>query len=289
MKRFLSAVVLGALVAPVSSPAQWEAEIGDFHRFECNTPDGKRLKPKFGNIDGVLYVDLPALREDCHAAVTRRISQCGQNTSFASNTKNREYPECLPIFEAQARECEAFFRSERPKCDTCAAGAATGDEAGQAAAALSPKCSELPGSYPASGDNHAYAQCWQEIDGRPGCFAYRDHYHSGESIRMSGECRGGVVERGTLTINYADGGSGKGPYVDGERNGRWVIRFANGNVFEGPYVNGKQTGRWVIRSADGRVQEGPVTDGKQTGRWNITEPHGSTWVACYRAGEQVNC
>ena len=271
MKRILFALLLGVLMVPAtfSGAMAAQAEIGDFHRFECNTPDGKRLKPKFGNIDGVLYVDLPAQSKDCHAAVIRRIALCGQNTSFTSNTQNQEYAGCLPIFEKQARECEVFFRNERAKCDTGAAGAAgteAVDDAGQAAA-LSPKCSELPGSYPdVSGDNHAWAQCWQEIGGRPGCYVYRGHYHSGDSVRISGECRGGVVARGTLTIEWGGGGTSQGPFADSKRNGDWVVRFSGGNVGKGPYVDGKKNGRWQYRRTDG-----------------------TTVDRCFRFDERVDC
>ena len=101
---------------------------------------------------------------------------------------------------------------------------------GQQAVALSPKCAELPGDYPASEDNHAFAQCWQELDEQPGCHVYRGHYHSDEVVRGTGDCRGGLVKRGMLTIE------------------------CNGNVLEGPYVDSKQNGHWVLRYADGALR-----------------------------------
>ena len=317
MKRILPVVVLGALVAPVSSPAQWEAEIGDFHRFECNTPDGKRLKPKFGNIDGVLYVDLPALREDCHAAVTRRISQCGQNTSFASNTKNREYPDCLLIFEKQARECEAFFRAERPKCDTGAAGAEAGDEAGQAEGEGNwglvggdrYTCTE-PGDSSASltwagrcaGGVPVGEGVAGNAEGLEASGAFADGLLEGrwvlrwpngtvkEGPFVNGKQNGDWVER------FAGGHVHKGPYVDGKRNGHWVERDMQSDdrrvpflVSEGPYVDGKKTGHWVERFSSGRVAEGLYVDGKENGRWNATHPDGSPYEICFRTGEKVDC
>ena len=74
-------------------------------------------------------------------------------------------------------------------------------------------CHELPGSYPADGDGHAWAQCWQQIDEQPGCFVYRDHYHTGDSIRMSGEweCLRGVIVRVTATIEASQGDVSEGP------------------------------------------------------------------------------
>ena len=144
-------------------------------------------------------------------------------------------------------------------------------------AALSPKCHELPWRYPASGDDYAFAQCWQQVDERPDCFVYSDHYHSGDTLRMSGEweCRGRMMERGTATIEDGEGNVYEGPVVDGKREGRWVERYANGDVYEGPYVDGKWEGRWVERYADGDVYEGPYVDGKREGHWVIRHADGT--------------
>ena len=173
-------------------------------------------------------------------------------------------------------EAEADPTVKGPKGKTAVDVASTvGDPAllralgGHAAvAALSPKCAELPGSYPGeSGDNHAFAQCWQELADNPGCYVYRFHYHSGESVRGgTGACRGGKLERGTVTLE-SHLGAAEGLIVDGKSNGRWVLRSANGDVWEGPYVDGKSNGRWVLRSANGDVWEGPYVDGKRHGRW----------------------
>ena len=190
------------------------------------------------------------------------------------------------------------------------------------AVALSPKCADLPGSYPANGDKHAFALCWQELDDVPGCHVYRGHYHTGESARVVGpgwtpqtlrwrawECRGGLLASGMLTIEsdegvfegpvvdgklnghwgegYADGGRDEGRYVDGERNGHWVQRYADGRVDEGPYVDGKQNGHWVVRYADGRVEEGPVVDGEKSGPWVKRSADGAVEEECWRAGVRV--
>ena len=75
------------------------------------------LKPKFGDIDGVYYTDVAGDREACHQAVKNKIALCRQNVGFEVNTKDRQYPGCLPIFEEQARSCVDHFRSEAYKCD----------------------------------------------------------------------------------------------------------------------------------------------------------------------------
>ena len=75
------------------------------------------MKPKFGDIDGVYYTDVAGDREACHQAVRNKIALCRDNTSFVSNTDDRKYPGCLPIFEDQAKTCVDHFRSEAYKCD----------------------------------------------------------------------------------------------------------------------------------------------------------------------------
>ena len=156
-----------------------------------------------------------------------------------------------------------------------------------AVAALSPKCAELPGSYPdESGDNHAFAQCWQELADNPGCYAYRSRYRSGDSVRGTGACRGGRLERGTVTLEGDRGGVAEGPVVDGKANGHWVLRSASGDVWEGPYVDGERNGHWVLRSANGGVWEGPVVDGKQHGRW-VGRANGGCSMIEYSRGVEV--
>ena len=127
LQPFASVLLSGLLLAMAPaffSPASAaEARIEDF-RFECRAPDGKRLKPKFGDVDGVFFTGLPGQRDACIAAVDRMIATCHENTSFTSNTRNREYAGCLPIFKAQAQECAAFFRNERHKCDAGGSGSA---------------------------------------------------------------------------------------------------------------------------------------------------------------------
>ena len=309
MKRILSVVLLAVLMVPGFSGVQAaEARIDDFEGFGCVTSGGRTLKPKFGDITGAYFVDLPAQRQECLDTVDRKIAWCRENTVFTTNTLNQEHAACLPRFEEQARECIAFFEDERHKCE----GAGDGESAsgaGQAADALWPKCADLTGSYShVEGDNHAYAQCWLELDNRPGCYFYSDHYHTGDSIRGLGACRGGVLDGGTVTMSggwgssmgnvvdgklsgrqvlrFADGLVMEGLYVDGKSHGHWVVRFADGSVHEGRVVDDERTGYWVERNADGDVWEGPYVDGKPHGRWVLQGPYGECFVYEYRHGEQ---
>ena len=75
------------------------------------------MKPKFGDIDGVYYTDVAHDREACRQAVKNKVALCRQNTGFISNTEDRNYPGCLPIFREQARVCADHFRSEGYKCE----------------------------------------------------------------------------------------------------------------------------------------------------------------------------
>ena len=76
----------------------------------------KELKPKFGDIGGVYYTDVSQNREACRQAIKNKIALCRQNTSFVSNTLDRKYPGCLPLFRQQAGVCADHFRSEAYKC-----------------------------------------------------------------------------------------------------------------------------------------------------------------------------
>ena len=78
--------------------------------------EAAELKPKFGDIGGVYYTDVAQDRAACRQAIKNKIALCRQNTSFVSNTMDRKYPGCLPIFRDQSRVCADHFRSEAYKC-----------------------------------------------------------------------------------------------------------------------------------------------------------------------------
>ena len=271
MKRILSVVVLGALMVPGFSGAlAAEARIDDFN-FECRAPDGKRLKPKHGDIDGVFFVDLPAQRQECLDSVDRRIAWCRDNTVFTSNTLNNKYPDCLPIFEEQAQSCVAFFRDERRKCD--GGGGSSGKEqaAGSALEGVGTR------GLKSSGDRYVCVESGDSSATHTWKGRCAGGVPVGEGAIEIGKARHSVsfVEgrlNGHAVLRFAKGDVQEGPFVDGKRNGRWVMRFANGDVQEGPFVDGKRNGRWVERFADGDVEEGPYVDGKRNGRWVLRWP-----------------
>ena len=109
MRRIGRVCLAALLAAAVSVPAA----------------SAKELKPKFGNIDGVYYTDVSENREACRQAIRAKIALCRQNTNFESNTKNRKYAGCLPIFRRQAQSCTVHFRHQMSKCDLSGAARIT--------------------------------------------------------------------------------------------------------------------------------------------------------------------
>ena len=84
----------------------------------ASTPaSGQQLKPKFGDIEGIYYTEVSGEREACRQAINNKIALCRQNVGFESNTKDRKYPGCLPLFERQAEVCAAHFRRQESKCN----------------------------------------------------------------------------------------------------------------------------------------------------------------------------
>ena len=68
----------------------WAAEVQfDDYESGCETPDGQRLKPKFGDINCIFSTDVPTQRPQCLEAIDHFIDQREQNTSFASNTDSQ--------------------------------------------------------------------------------------------------------------------------------------------------------------------------------------------------------
>lgn len=254
------------------------------------TAAAKELKPKFGDIDGLYYTDVAQDREACRQAVQRKIYLCGQNTSFVSNTLDRKYPGCLPIFRRQAGVCADHFRSEAYKCQgagsvriadftgfACTVTATVVEEGGEpersepergtgsrepaqqdagAAAQLSPKCAGMSKG----------AKCWLELANRPGCYIFDHYYSPPETTTWSGACSGGVaVGRGTRGWKKSgNSNESSGILVRGKRHGRWVVRHKDGGTSEGSFAGGRMHGRWVFRWPDGMCRVGHYSHGKRS-------------------------
>ena len=175
-------------------------------------------------------------------------------------------------------------------------------------AAAGPKCAELRSTL---GERES-AACWQEIQGQPGCYIWREHYRSDSSITdWTGGCSGdtahgrgsysvsvggehrftasGAVmhgkQNGHWVIRYTDGEVGEGPYVDGKRHGHWVDRWDDGSA-EGAWLAGKRHGRWVFRYTDGRINEISYVNGKRHGRYVWHLPDGGVSEGSYVDGKR---
>ena len=126
-------ILLFALLLAAAFPGDARAgpvRIDDF-KFGCVTPAGQRLKPQFGDMDGMYYSEIAGNEDACAMAVKSRIANCHQHTRFLSPGDNRKYPECLTVFRQQAEACAAHFRRELPKCGSGATTQGAGAGSGQ--------------------------------------------------------------------------------------------------------------------------------------------------------------
>ena len=111
----VSAAALAAMMVASSAEAV-EVQVDGF-AFGCPTPDGEVRKPRFGDVDGAYFTDLPAERKPCLETVDRMIYSCSANTIFISQDLNDRFPDCLEVFERQAKWCVRHFEEQRHKCD----------------------------------------------------------------------------------------------------------------------------------------------------------------------------
>ena len=124
MRAFVAlAAALAVTTIWFKSAEAAEARIEGF-AFACETPDGQTLKPKLGDIAGVVFADLPVQRAQCLETIGFKIGLCRQNTRFGSSARNEIDAACLPVFEQQARACIGHFTFEEDKCSAAGPGAA---------------------------------------------------------------------------------------------------------------------------------------------------------------------
>ena len=176
---------------------------------------------------------------------------------------------------------EAGGKGRRQEEDTVAARepekAKPAAEAKPAAVVLEPKC---PADYFAP-------RCWRELTNKPGCHFWQNYYDgimimSPSGVTWSGSCAGVfAVGEGTLAAaseNHSFELTGR--LESGKKQGRWVDiheYFSSVDRHEGPYVNGERNGRWVQSSRGGGIgadsdQEGSYLHGKLHGEWITHTP-----------------
>ena len=186
----MAAALLAAAVMGWSASADAaEARIEGFE-FACTTPEGETLKPKFGDIGGVFYTDLPAQREQCLQAIRQKIALCRENVDFESNTKNETHAPCLPIFAQQAGTCIGHFTFEEGKCD---AGGPGPDEAARGEAAQPAEEAEPEDDYTVAPlDAAMEVAARANVRSGPGTgYAVLGTLDAGAGVRVTGAVEGG--------------------------------------------------------------------------------------------------
>ena len=149
----------------------------------------EELKPKFGDVDGTYYTEVSDDREACEQAIRNKIAICSQNTSFISNTLDRKYPGCLPIFSEQSRACADHFRSEAYKCQgsgPARIGDFTGFSCTVTASVVEEGNEPEPGIAPA--DRMMLSRTRANVRSGPGTEHARvGLLEAGEEVRVTGE------------------------------------------------------------------------------------------------------
>ena len=247
MRRIVPALAAVAMLAAWTGPAHAAQVRIDGFRFACKTPDGKTLKPRFGDIPSWTY-RLPEQRESCLNAIERHIHGCSENTDFGGyRDRDKRYPGCLPIFEEQAKACAAHFRDERAKCDAGGDAAETpapeadtqgqdaaetpapeADTQGQDAAETpAPEADPVAALIPKCEGVAKGTSCWKRISGGRECWIW-DPNGPEDTLTWSGNCSDNVGN-GTGTIVSSSGDEGGGSLVRGKLHGRWIVRYASGS------------------------------------------------------------
>ena len=84
------------------------------------------------------------------------------------------------------------------------------------------------------------------------------------------------------SVEFVDGETSKGSYLDGKRNGRWVMHYDDGGSMDGSYWKDKKAGPRVIHGPNGGIVEGRYVADKKHGRWTYRKPGGTRFV--FRGG-----
>ncbi|MCY4500508.1 MAG: hypothetical protein OXE57_02980 [Alphaproteobacteria bacterium] len=284
--------------------------------------EAKELKPKFGDIGGVFYTEVSGDREACRQAVKAKIALCGQNTRFESNTKNRKYAGCLPIFEQQAESCAVHFRHQMSKCNldgsaritdftgfSCEVTATVVEEGGETEGA--------PGIAPA--DRMMQARTRTNVRSGPGTdHARTGLLEAGEQVHVPGgagawlrlAARGGGAPfvHGSLLVPPApqgrDAAAGPSPKCAGMSKGfecwRELANRPGCYVFDSAYGPGRTTWSGAceggVAVGDGTLgwesshvsieATGLFVSGKEHGHWVLRFDNGAVWEGHFVDGKE---
>ena len=299
--RRLAAVAATLAMMGWSGAETAETRIGRF-TFGCEILDGTTLKPKFGDVDGAHFGDLPAQRQQCLEAINRKIELCGENVDFASNARNREFPGCVSLFREQAQACTGHFELERAKCNSGGIPAAEavspdwnerqGIQAALAAAGFSP--GPIDGIF--GPKTRRATRAWQEAKGYAG---------SGELTRAQAEALLGgtappesagpnwiVAENQPCLLYDPTPESGEtvnwsGACADGKASGvgQWVLQNSDGeHTYTGHMRGGKIHGRGTFTWSNGGYYEGEWREGKPHGHGTLNWTDGGRYEGEWRDG-----
>lgn len=275
--RGLAALITAAAVMMGWSAA--EAATADIEGFPfvCETSDGKRLKPKFGDVDGVFYTDLPAQREQCLETIQRKIAACRDNTTFMTNTEQRKYAACLPIFEELAQACVAHFRHEGLKCEV-------GGE---------PKADEAAGREQQPEDDYTVdpADRRMEVAKRanvragPGTeYDVVGTLDAGTGVQVTGKVRG----RDWLRVDVLEGGGDAFIYASLLKEAAaqaCVLEYAGDLLdWSGPCADGKASGQGRAEGDGSAFYEGAALAGRPHGQGTADDGRGTRYEGAWRNG-----
>lgn len=132
------------------------------------------------------------------------------------------------------------------------------------------------------------AECWMEVAGQRGCYAWNPHFEPGDTVTWTGKChRGRLHGRGTLTRTWKGGRKAasisEGTFQAGKKSGEWHEHLPDGACLRGSNLKGRKHGHWNVRSSDGATRDGSYMNGKKHGRWNVRSADGA-----YQEGLYVN-
>ncbi|MCY4395717.1 MAG: SH3 domain-containing protein [Rhodospirillaceae bacterium] len=299
--RFGAVCLAVLLAAPASIPASIPASMPAFA--------AKELKPKFGDIDGPYYTEVSENREACRAAIRNSIALCRQNVAFESNTKNRKYAGCLPIFRQQAESCVVHFRHQMSKCELSGAVRIT-SYSGFSCTPTKTVVEEGgdPGVTPA--DRRMKARTQSNVRAGPGTgFRIVGSLRTGEDVHVTGEAGDWLRIEGTAGTAFVhrsllvQSQAGRPARTKKSSGPGWMVaenqlcEVWNPNpepnetvTWSGDCVEGKTSGagRLVWRSGKETttVFEGEYRNGKPHGRGTFTFSPGDRYEGEYRNGKR---
>ena len=317
------AVAIAATMVCGGDMASAEARI-EGYEFSCDAPDGTRLKPRLGDVEGVLYAGLPAEGDHCLRTIARKIDLCRENIDFEAGEKSQSHAACLPIFERQAEECIAHFERESVRC--------TMGRRGPDHAAATTRKEVVPPERPyavtpldrpmdiaeranvRAGPGTAYAvlatldagdrvhvtgsvrgRDWLRIDlredGSP-AFVYAPllkRPKAAAGVESSGSGWSVTGNQPCRVWNFGDGENEpftwSGVCVDGKASGQGRFTIRGGRyVYEGVMQAGKMQGYGTFVWADGERYEGEWRDGRPHGHGAYTLFDGDVYRGRWRDG-----